>query len=70
MRLGTWNIGSMFSVGSIMTVSRELSRYRLDLMSVQVIWDGSGTEPAEYTFYTERKTRNWVWGFLYIRKSY
>jgi hypothetical protein len=32
--------------------SRELSRYKLDLVGVQeAIWEGGGTEPAgEYTF--------------------
>jgi hypothetical protein len=36
-----------------MTVSRELSKYKLDLVGVQVVrWEGSGTEPAgEYTFF-------------------
>jgi hypothetical protein len=35
----------------LMTVSRELSRYRLDLVGVQEVrWEGSGTVPAgEYT---------------------
>jgi hypothetical protein len=40
-----------------MTVSRELSRYGLDLVEVQEVrWEGSGTIPAgEYTFsYGER----------------
>jgi hypothetical protein len=32
MRFGTWNIQSLFRVGSLMTVSRELSRYRLNLV--------------------------------------
>jgi hypothetical protein len=33
--------------------SRELSRYKLDLVGVQEVgWEGSGTEPAgEYTFF-------------------
>jgi hypothetical protein len=34
-------------VGSLVTVSRELSRYKLDLVGVQVRWEGGGTEPAE-----------------------
>jgi hypothetical protein len=36
-----------------MTVSRELSRYRLDLVGAQeVTWESSGTIPAgEYTFF-------------------
>jgi hypothetical protein len=35
-----------------MTVSRELSRYKLDLVGMQEVrWEGGGTEPAEeYTF--------------------
>jgi hypothetical protein len=36
-----------------MTVSKELSKYRLDLVRVQEVrWEGGGTEPAgEYTFF-------------------
>jgi hypothetical protein len=38
-------------VGSLVTVLRELSRYRLDLVGVQVRWVGSSTAPlGEYTF--------------------
>jgi hypothetical protein len=35
-----------------MTVSRELSRYKLDLAGVQEVrWEGCGTKPVEkYTF--------------------
>jgi exonuclease III len=53
MRFGTWNIRSLYRVGSLMTVSRELSRYWLDLVGVQEVrWEGSGTAPAgEYTFF-------------------
>jgi hypothetical protein len=67
LRFGTRNIRSMYRVGTLKTVSRELSRYRLDLVEVQEVrWEGSGTTPAgEYTFYMERgmRTMNWVWGF-------
>jgi hypothetical protein len=51
MRFGTWNIRSLYRMGSLMTVSRELSRYRLDLVGMQVVrWEVSGTSPAgEYT---------------------
>jgi hypothetical protein len=43
-----------------MTVSRELSRYRLDLVGVQEVrWEGSGTAPAEeYTFFCGKGTEN------------
>jgi hypothetical protein len=41
-----------------MTVSRELSRYRLDLVGVQQVrWEGSGTVLAgEYTFFYGKGT--------------
>jgi hypothetical protein len=43
-----------------MTVSRELSKYKLDLVGVQgVRWEGSGTEPAgEYTFFYGKGNEN------------
>jgi hypothetical protein len=43
-----------------MTVLRELSRYRLDLVGVQEVrWEGSGTVPAgEYTFFCGKGTEN------------
>jgi hypothetical protein len=46
MRLGLRNVRS-----SLMTVSRELARYKLDLVRVQEVrWDSCGSEPAgEYT---------------------
>jgi hypothetical protein len=37
MRNGTWNVRSWFRVGSLMTVSKELSRCRLDLVGVQEV---------------------------------
>jgi hypothetical protein len=39
-----------------MTVSRVLSRYRLDLVGLQEVrWEGNGTTPAGgYTFFYER----------------
>jgi hypothetical protein len=36
MRFGMWNIRSLYRVDSLMTVSRELTRYILDLVGVQV----------------------------------
>jgi hypothetical protein len=74
MRFGTWNIRRLYRVGSLITVSRELSRYRLDLVEVlEVRWEGSVTVPArEYTFCMERGMRTMIWvrGYLYIRESY
>jgi hypothetical protein len=51
IRFGLWNVRSLYRAGSLITVSRELSKYKLDLVGVQEVrWEGGGTEPAgEYT---------------------
>jgi hypothetical protein len=53
MRFGLWNVKSLYRAGSLMTVSREMSKYKLHLERVQELRsEGSGTEPAgEYTFF-------------------
>jgi hypothetical protein len=54
MRFGLRNVRSFYRAGSLMTVSRELASYKLDLVGVQEVrWEGGGTEPAgEYeSFY-------------------
>jgi hypothetical protein len=53
MRLGLFNVRSLYGAGSQMTISKELSKYKLDLVGVQEVrWEDSGTEPAgEYTFF-------------------
>jgi hypothetical protein len=46
----------MYRVGFLMTVLRELSRYKLNLVGVQEArWEGSGNEPH---FSMERGIRN------------
>jgi exonuclease III len=53
MRFGTWNVGSLYRAGSVMTVAKEVSKYKLDLVAVQEIrWDRGGTEPTgQYPFF-------------------
>jgi hypothetical protein len=56
-----------------MTVSRELARYTLHLVGVQVRWEGGGTKPAgEYTFFYGKENENQELGtgffFLCIRE--
>jgi exonuclease III len=60
MRFGTWNVRSLYRAGSLMTVLRELSKYKLDLVGVQEVrWEGGGTEPAgEYTFFYGKGNEN------------
>jgi hypothetical protein len=60
MRFGLWNVLSLNKAASLMTVSRELSRYKLDLEGVQEIrWEGGGTDPAgKYTFFNGQGNKN------------
>jgi hypothetical protein len=60
MRFGLWNVRSLYRAGSLMTVSREQSKYKLDLVGVQEVrWEGGGTEPAgEYTFFYGKRNEN------------
>jgi hypothetical protein len=48
IRFGTWKVRSLYRSGSLKTVSRELSKRKLDLVGVQgVRCDKDGTEPAD-----------------------
>jgi hypothetical protein len=60
MRFGLWNVRSLYRAGSLKTASRELARYKLDLVGVQEVrWEGGGTEPAgEYTFFCRKGNEN------------
>jgi hypothetical protein len=49
----------MYRAGSLRTVAEEVSKYKLDLVGVQVRWDGGGTEPAgQYTFFYGKGNQN------------
>jgi hypothetical protein len=50
----------MYRVGSLTTVSRELSKYKLNLVGVQEIrWVGGGTKPVgEYMFFYGKGNEN------------
>jgi hypothetical protein len=59
IRLGTWNDRSLNRPGSFKTVLRELEKYKLDLVDVEVRWDKGGTEPAgDNTFFYENGDDN------------
>jgi hypothetical protein len=64
-----WNISSLHRAGSLMRVSREQSKYKLDLVGVQEVrWEGGGTKPAgEYTFFYGKGMRimNYVQYFFF-----
>ena len=58
MKIGTWNVRSLYRAGSLKAAARELARYKLDVVEVQADrWDKGGTVRAEdYDFFLrERK---------------
>jgi hypothetical protein len=71
MRFGTWNVRSLYRAGSLVTVSKEPSKCKFDLVWAQEVTMGRvGIEPAsEYRFAVERGTRiiDWAQVFLYVR---
>jgi hypothetical protein len=60
MRFGTSNVRRLHRAGSLKTVSRELARYKLDIVGEQEVrWEGGGTEPAgEHTFFYGKGNEN------------
>jgi exonuclease III len=53
MRFGTWKVRSLYRAGSSVTVLKELSKHRLDLVGVQEVkWESGDNEVAgEYIFF-------------------
>jgi hypothetical protein len=75
MGFGLWNVKSLYREGSLLTVLRELSKYKSDLVGMQEVrWEGGGTEPAgEYAFSYGKGNENHELGTCCIlckRQSY
>jgi hypothetical protein len=58
MRFGTWNVRSMYRAGSHRAVAEEISKYKLDLVGVQVRWGRSGNEPTGDRFFYGKENEN------------
>jgi hypothetical protein len=59
MRFRLWNVRSLYRAGSLMTVSRELAIYKLDLLGAQEATQRGGTEPAgQYMFFYGKGNEN------------
>jgi hypothetical protein len=57
IKLGTWNVRSLYRAGSVKATARELARYKLDVVGVQEVrWDKQGTVRAgDFFLLRERK---------------
>jgi hypothetical protein len=55
---------ALYSAGSLVTVSKEQSKYKLDLVGAQEDrWEGGGTKAArEYTFFYGKRNENHEFG--------
>jgi hypothetical protein len=53
IRFDMCNVRSLHREGPLMTVKKEISKYKLDLVAVQEVrWDRGGTEPAgKHTYF-------------------
>jgi hypothetical protein len=63
----------MYRAGSLRAVGEEISKHKLDLVGVQVRWNGGGTEPAgEYTFLYGKGAKNHELGtgFSSVKESF
>ena len=60
MKLGTWNVRSLYRAGSLKAAARELGRYKLDVVGVQEDrWDKGGTvREGDYDFFYRKGNDN------------
>jgi len=60
MKLGTWNVRSLYRAGSLKAAARELGRYKLDVVGVQKVrWDKGGTvREGDYDFFDGKGNDN------------
>ena len=60
MRVGTWNVRSLYRTGAVTLVSQELAKYRLHLVGVQEVrLDGNGISPiGDYMLYYGKGNNN------------
>ena len=73
MKIGTWKVTSFYSAGSVNAAARELARYKLDVVGVQVVrWDKGGTVGAgdcDFFFYRKGNENHRLrTGFFFVHR--
>jgi len=60
MKIGTWNVRSLYRAGSLKAAARELVRYKSDVVGVQEVrWEKGGTVRAgDYDFFYGKGNEN------------
>jgi len=60
MKIGTWNVRTLYRAGSLKVAARELVRYSLEVVGVQEVrWDKGGTVRAgDYHFFYGKGNEN------------
>ena len=68
MKIGTWNVRSLYRSGSLKATARELARYKLDVVGVQEVrWDKGGTErEGDYDFFYGKGNDNHQWEQVFL----
>jgi len=71
LRIGTWNVRSLYKTGALQVAVRETEKYKLDILATQEVrWENQDSIPqSKYTFYYRgTQSHDFGTGFL-IKKN-
>jgi len=68
MKLGTWNVRSLYRAGSLNAATREIGRYKLDVVGMQEVrWDkGGAVREGDYDFFYGKGNDNHQLGTVFF----
>ena len=67
LRIGTWNVQTLYKTGALQVAVRETEKYELDILAIQEVrWEGQDSiRQGKYTFYYGgAQSHNFGTGFL------